>query len=123
MTGKPTYEDLQTRVIERENYRSLLENMTQGAFRQRADGVLLDVNPAALRMFGLTRDEFLQRTSFTPDWEVVHEDGTPAHGSDHPSMVALRTGKAVGQRIWRLQCTNAGMGLAGDQRRPEVHGR
>jgi PAS domain S-box-containing protein len=76
-------------------YRILFEQMTQGAFRQRADGSLIDVNPAALRMFGLTRDEFLGRTSETPAWDVVREDGSPIPGPEHPSMVALNTGKPV----------------------------
>ena len=76
-------------------YRVLFEQMTQGSFRQRADGLLIDANPAALEMFGLTRDEFLGRTSETPVWDVVHEDGVPFHEPEHPSMVALRTGKAV----------------------------
>ena len=76
-------------------YRVLFELMTQGAFRQRADGRLIDVNPAALEMFGLTRDKFLGRTSETPVWDVVHEDGSPFNGPEHPSMVALSTGKAV----------------------------
>lgn len=93
-------------------YRALFENMQQGAFLQRADGALVDVNPAALRIFGLSRDEFLGRTSEDPQWDVVREDGSPLPGSEHPSMMALRTGKPVmgvtsgilnpqtGQRVW-----------------------
>ena len=72
-------------------YRNLFEQMTQGAFRQRADGLLIDVNPAALKMFGLTKEEFLGRTSETQAWDVIHEDGSPLAGPEHPSMVALRT--------------------------------
>lgn len=76
-------------------YRALFEHMTQGAFRQQADGKIVDVNPAALVMFGLTRDKFLNRTSESPEWGVIHEDNSPFPGMEHPSMVALRTGKAV----------------------------
>ncbi len=93
-------------------YRHQFDSMRQGAFLQRADGTLLDVNPAALELFGLTREAFLGRTSLSPAWDVVHEDGSPWPGDQHPSMAALRTGKpvtgtvagilnpATGARVW-----------------------
>ncbi len=74
-------------------WRTLFETMREGVFYQGADGVLIDVNDAALRMFGLSRDEFLSRTSINSEWDVIREDGTPLPGSEHPSMLALRTGK------------------------------
>ncbi|MBK9795994.1 MAG: PAS domain S-box protein [Holophagaceae bacterium] len=94
------------------DYRALFENMVQGAFRQRADGSLIDVNASALKLFGLSRDEFLGRTSVSPTWDVVGETGEPLPADDHPSMQALRTGKPVmgqvlgvanhrsGERVW-----------------------
>ncbi|MBN1935859.1 MAG: PAS domain S-box protein [Anaerolineae bacterium] len=78
-----------------EKYRTLFEHMAQGVFYQQADGQLVDVNPAALDMFGLTRDQFLGRTSMDPTWKVVREDKTLLDGQEHPSMVALRTGKPL----------------------------
>jgi PAS domain S-box-containing protein len=76
-------------------HRALSEHMIQGAFRQRADGQLLDVNPAALEMFGLTEEEFLGRTWESPDWDVIREDNAPFPGAEHPSLLALKTGKPV----------------------------
>jgi PAS domain S-box-containing protein len=76
-------------------YRLLFENMRQGAFRQKADGKLIDVNPAALDMFGLTKDEFLNRSSGDPEWDVIHEDGSPYPGNEHPSLRAIENGKPV----------------------------
>jgi PAS domain S-box-containing protein len=76
-------------------YRTLFEHMAQGVFYQRADGMLVDVNPAALDMLGLTHDQFLGKTSRDPSWRVVREDGTPLPVEQHASMVALRTGKPV----------------------------
>lgn len=76
-------------------YRVIFENMAQGAFYQLADGSLVDVNPAALAMFGLSRDEFLGRTSYAPCWQVITEDGAELQAEDFPSMVALRTGQQV----------------------------
>ncbi|MDM7996239.1 MAG: PAS domain S-box protein [Acidobacteriota bacterium] len=74
-------------------YRSLFEHMTQGVFRLRANGELIDVNPAALRMLGLTREEFITRLSGDPGLDPVHEDGSPISNQERPPFVAMRTGK------------------------------
>ncbi|MBJ6749455.1 PAS domain-containing sensor histidine kinase [Geomonas anaerohicana] len=76
-------------------YHALFDQMAQGAFFQSADGTLTDVNPAALEMFGLTRDEFLGRTSMNPDWRVIAEDGSDLPPERHPSMVSLSSGLPV----------------------------
>lgn len=78
-----------------EKYHVLFDWMAQGAFFQWADGTLADVNPAALEMFGLSRDEFLGRTSMNPLWRVVGEDGAELPAERHPSMVALASGQPV----------------------------
>ena len=75
-----------------EKYRTLFTGMSQGAFYQAADGRLLDVNPAALRIFGLTRQEFLERTSHSPAWKVIREDGSEVPPEEHPSMAPLKIG-------------------------------
>lgn len=76
-------------------YQILFENMAQGGVIQLADGTLFDVNPAALEMFGLDREQFLGRTAFSRDWAVIQEDGTILPPVQYPSNVALRTGHAV----------------------------
>lgn len=78
-----------------EKYRTLFTHMEQGVFYQKANGELFDVNDKALEMFGLSREEFLSRTSSGADWNVIAEDGTPVPGDRHPSMIALKTGKPV----------------------------
>jgi PAS domain S-box-containing protein len=79
----------------KQHYDVLFQNMAQGAFFQDKSGSLIDVNPAALEMFGLTREQFIGRTSLHPEWRVVKEDGSELSPDQHPSMVALRTGKKV----------------------------
>jgi PAS domain S-box-containing protein len=76
-------------------YRTLFENMAQGVFYQKPDGKIFDFNKNALDMFGLTSDQFLRKTSFDPSWRVINEDGMNSSGDQHPSIVALRTGKPV----------------------------
>jgi|GEM_PF-3353361 len=89
----------QARRDSEEKFRLLYENMAQGAFYQQADGTHLDINPAALEIFGLSRDEFLDRTSLTPEWRVIREDGSDFTGEQHPSMEALKTGQPVRNTI------------------------
>ncbi|PKN92394.1 MAG: hypothetical protein CVU44_14755 [Chloroflexi bacterium HGW-Chloroflexi-6] len=78
-----------------EKYRLFFEDMSQGVFYQRADGVLIDVNQAALNMLGLTRDQFLGKTSHDPAWKVINADGNSLPPEEHASMQALRTGKVI----------------------------
>lgn len=96
MSGMPESkheeEALGTRI---EQYRTMFEGMLEGAFFQAADGRLTDVNTKALQIFGLTREEFLSRTSHSPSWKVIREDGSLLPGDEHPSMVALKTGLPV----------------------------
>lgn len=89
VTEKKTAEET---LKESENrYRSLFQNMAQGAFYQMADGTLVDCNQAALDMFGLSREQFLGKTSMDPDWKIINEDGSDLPGENHPSVKALRT--------------------------------
>ena len=80
-------------------YKTLFEGMLLGAFFQDADGRLLEVNPRALHIFGLSRREFLNRTSHAPDWDVIREDGSSLSAEEHPSMVALKTGIPVKDKL------------------------
>lgn len=76
-------------------YRTLFETMAQGVVYHDASGAITAANPAAARILGLTMEELLGRTSMDPRWHAVHEDGRPFPGTEHPAMVALRTGRPV----------------------------
>ena len=76
-------------------YQAMFENMAQGVFFQRDDRSLVDVNPAALAMLGLTRAQFEARTVFDPDWQVINEDGSPLAADQFPSSLALQSGQPV----------------------------
>jgi len=80
-------------------FHTLFEHMTQGVFYQNSDGTLSDINPAGLKMLGLSREEFLSRTSYSPAWRVVGEDEAPVPPEQHPSMLALKTGLPVCDRV------------------------
>jgi hypothetical protein len=46
-----------------------------------------------LELLGLTEDQLLGKTSFDPEWKVIHEDGSPFPGDTHPVPVAIATAK------------------------------
>ncbi len=77
-------------------YSKLFEKMTQGIVCQAADGTIISANPEAERILGLTLDQMTGRTSHDPNWRTVYEGGAEMPGSEHPSMIALRTGKPYG---------------------------
>jgi PAS domain S-box-containing protein len=82
-------------AVSEDDCRSLFDNMPQGVFYQAADGRILQGNNSCLELLGLTRDEFLERTSLDSRWQVFLPGGSVLAGDEHPSAVALRTGKPV----------------------------
>ncbi|MBF0240342.1 MAG: PAS domain S-box protein, partial [SAR324 cluster bacterium] len=76
-------------------HRTMFETMEQGAVYQKDTGEILDANPAAQRILGLTLDQMQGVTSMDPRWRAIHEDGSDFPGDTHPAMVALKTGKKV----------------------------
>ena len=78
-----------------EKHRTLFETMSQGVVYQNSDGGIIDANPAAEQLLGLSLDQMQGRTSMDPRWNAVHEDGSDFPGETHPGMVALKTGKKV----------------------------
>lgn len=86
-------------LLSEEKYRLLFENMQQGVFYQLHTGEIFDINDAALKMFGISRDQALGATSYHPDWKVVDENHNFMPPEEHPSMLALITGKNVSKTL------------------------
>jgi PAS domain S-box-containing protein len=78
-----------------ERHRALFEEMAQGVVYQDAEGHITSANTAAERILGLTLDQMMGRTSLDARWRALREDGSDLPGEEHPSMVALRTGREV----------------------------
>jgi len=53
-------------------FRDLIENLSVGVLKQGPDAAILYSNQAALKMLGLTKEQLLGKTSFDPDWNVIH---------------------------------------------------
>lgn len=76
-----------------ERHRSLITAMPNGIVLQVESGEIVDCNPAAEEILGLTREQMRGRASIDPRWRAVREDGSPFPGDEHPSMVTLATGE------------------------------
>ena len=86
-----------------QKYTALFNNMKVGVFYQRADGVLTDVNQAALDLLSMNRDQFVGKLSKLPDWKVIQEDGSFFPREKYPATVALKTGKTVHDQVAGLK--------------------
>ncbi len=79
--------------------KSIFAGMAEGLLIQGKDGRVIDANPAAEEIFGLTRNQLMSRTSIDPLWQAVREDGSLFPGDEHPTMVTLRTGRSLRNQI------------------------
>lgn len=92
--------DLRKKIIDLEDQKLRLkrsfiaiENMQEGFVLQDKTGAIIDFNPAALKILGLTADQLFGKTSSDPSWQAIKENGDPFPGHEHPAMVALATGQ------------------------------
>lgn len=76
-------------------FRTLFETMTQGVVYQDKDGKIISSNPSAEKILGLTLDQMMGLTSMDPRWKAITEDGVELNGENHPSMLALASGKPI----------------------------
>ncbi|MCX6248194.1 MAG: PAS domain S-box protein [Bacteroidetes bacterium] len=99
-----------------EKFREMIWGMQVGVLLQGPDAEILISNPKSLELLGLTEDQLFGKTSFDPDWNVIHEDGSNFPGSAHPVPLSIATRKPVRDvvmgvfrpsrkdRVWLLVC-------------------
>ena len=108
--GRRTEEELVTALAHSEARKSLvLDTVSEGLVLQDASGAIVEWNPAAERLLGLSGDELAGRTSTDPRWSAIHLDGTPWPGETHPAMVALSTGQPVRNKTMGVHQPNGRM--------------
>lgn len=75
-------------------YQSVIETMTEGMVVHGPSGAIIDTNPSACAILGLSEDELFGRTSPDPRWRAIRPSGADFPGEEHPAMVTLQTGEA-----------------------------
>jgi len=95
-------------------FRNLIFDLPVGVLLQDPNAEIIMSNPIALALLGLTEDQLLGKTSFDPEWNVIHEDGTPFIGDTHPVPQVIKTLQSVNnivmgvyhpvikERVWLL---------------------
>ena len=93
-----------------EKYHHLISDLQVGILIHSSDTEIILCNRIAQELLGLSESQLLGKTSFDPDWNVVHEDGSPFPSETHPVTQVIATGRAV---------ENVVMGVY----RPDTHDR
>jgi diguanylate cyclase (GGDEF)-like protein/PAS domain S-box-containing protein len=78
-----------------ERFRTLIEYLQVGVIVQNAQAEIRLNNPKALELLGLNEEQLLGKTSFDPDWNVIHEDGSIFSGNEHPVVQAIAQQQAI----------------------------
>ena len=78
-----------------DRYRSVVSAMHEGVIILSGAGIVSGCNRRAAEILGLGEEELLGRSAGDPGWQPIREDGTPFPEDEHPSLVSLRTGRAV----------------------------
>ena len=78
-----------------EQFKQLVWHMQVGVLFLDRQSKILSCNPKAMELFGLTESQLIGRTSFHPDWNVIHEDGTSFLSSAFPVPQAIAGNRPV----------------------------
>jgi PAS domain S-box-containing protein len=78
-----------------EKYRYLFETISQGVIYQDIDGRIVSANPSAQEILGLNLEQLQSRTNHNIHAIAIKEDGSEFGAEQHPSVIALKTGRPV----------------------------
>jgi len=86
-----------------ERLRALLANLHAGVVIHAPDTQVLDANPSACRILGLTLDQLRGRVAVDPRWGFIEEDGTPMPLERYPVNAALAQRAPLQDRVVGLR--------------------
>ncbi len=78
---------------------AFMENATAGIVVQNSRGQIIDCNPAAEQLLGLSAKQLMGLDSIDPRWRSFREDGSDYPGEEHPISRTLRDGKPVHNEV------------------------
>ncbi|MCA3693750.1 ATP-binding protein [Aquidulcibacter sp.] len=84
---------------EADHARVILETMSEGVLIKNRIGKVVEANPSACRILGLSRDELLGMMVNDQRWQRVREDGTPYVPYEMPAMQVLRSGIPISNEV------------------------
>jgi diguanylate cyclase (GGDEF)-like protein/PAS domain S-box-containing protein len=102
--------DVTAETREQDYLRSVAGSATSGLVVEDDQGVIIDANPEAERLFELPAAQFVGQSAADPRWRLVHGDGSALLPHESPSARALAQGRTVRGQI-------VGLTLSGGRRR------
>jgi len=79
----------------KQRHRLLADTMLHGVVYQDAQGRIVEMDPAAERILGKTREGLVGSDSVAEEHDTLREDGSTFPGHADAAMLALRTGLQV----------------------------
>ena len=73
----------------------IFEAIQEGVNVHTPEGDVVEMNPACLRILGLTREEMMGRAYTDPRWRTFKPDGSPFTAEEYPVAVTLQTGLSL----------------------------
>lgn len=73
----------------------LFNTISQGVVYHKANGEILDANPAAQKILGLSLDQMKGKSTINEKWKVVRQDGSDFPTMEQPAFECLRTRNPV----------------------------
>lgn len=73
----------------------IFDNMSEGLYYVGRDGQVIDCNPAACRLFGMSLQQFTARRIDDDRWRIIDESGRRLEPREFPSAQAFETGEPV----------------------------
>ncbi len=75
--------------------RMILDSILEGVVIQDANGVIISNNPASEKILGLSSAQMRGLDNADSNWGTITEAGEPCPPQDHPSSLAISSGKPV----------------------------
>lgn len=82
-------------MIKEQYFTKIVNSLSTGVALQDRNLQVLYCNEKAYTTIGLTESQLLGKTPYDPDWQCIHEDGSPFLGEDRPSVRALKEGVPI----------------------------
>jgi nitrogen fixation/metabolism regulation signal transduction histidine kinase len=74
-------------------HKTAFNQMLEGMVLQNNKDEIIEYNQSAFKVLGITENQLLGKSSFDSDWNAIKSDGSPFEPYEHPSVVAMATGK------------------------------
>ena len=90
---------LENLLKNKKNYKHLFDNMSHGVIYVNPDGIVESINQSCLDILGVTEDQMVEKSIYTPNWKPIHEDFSPLQSDEHPTKQAVKYRKPVRNKI------------------------